>query len=938
MSVNRIYDLARKLDVPSRELIDFLKTRGIEVKSHMSSVDASTADLIVNHIGKRGKAGAEKSSASAAPEKKVGSRAYIPPRRRNKRRHEVLKTPAVERQREADVRVSAPAGKTEKDISVKDAAAATAPQAETVQEKKPFAADRPARTASAGAKSRGGNKSPAAERKQETRPRRRAGTQAAARPDGQKSARPDSQRAGRTSQGRKPAQGKKPAQARGQGARENGREGFVKRKPGEQTGQTTGARKDSRQHVYRSDGGAQADKKKTEEKSRRGKGTVHKRPPQVTAAEAKDGRTPAKKKEHPRNVGPGGGAFQRSRPRPRPGGRRVKKKQVKTAVSQASQAVEQAIIEQEQSKVLQIPEVIMVKDLASKMHMSPAKIIQHLMTMGFMPNVNQVLEPEAAKSIAEHFEFEVKTVSVEEEAVLKEEVIDESLLKPRSPVVTIMGHVDHGKTTLLDAIRESKVTESEFGGITQHIGAYSVEVHGQKIVFLDTPGHEAFTAMRARGAKATDEVILVVAADDGIMPQTIEAIDHARDADVPIIVAINKIDTPGSNPDRVMQELTKYDLTPEDWGGETICVKVSAKEKTNLDGLLEMILLQSEMLELKADPDRLAKGVIVEALLDKGRGPVATVLVQSGTLRVGDPFVVGQFYGKVRAMLDDHGKKVKEAGPASPVEVLGLSGVPTAGDFFTVVKSEREARQVSESRQDQQQKLEFSRNAKITLEGLHQHIKDGETQELRIVIKADVHGSIEALKDSLERLSTEQVRLQVIHGGVGAINESDVMLASASNAVVIGFNVRPVAKAQEMAEKEQIDVRLYTVIYQAIDDVKKAMEGLLKPRFNELLTGQAQVQAVFSLPKGGRVAGCRVTDGKIQRSSLVRLLRGKEEVFKGNLASLRRVKDDVKEVLTGYECGIRLENYNDVKEGDVIEAYTLEKVVMTLEEAAAHHR
>lgn len=601
----------------------------------------------------------------------------------------------------------------------------------------------------------------------------------------------------------------------------------------------------------------------------------------------------------------------------------------------AAQAAAQAAAEQEMPKVLEIPEVIMVKDLAAKMNMPPAKIIQHLMTMGFMPNVNQVLEPEAAKSIAEHFEFEVKTVSVEEEAELKEEVIDESRLKPRPPVVTIMGHVDHGKTTLLDAIRESKVTESEFGGITQHIGAYAVDVHDQRIVFLDTPGHEAFTAMRARGAKVTDEVVLVVAADDGIMPQTIEAIDHARDADVPIIVAINKIDAPGANPDRVMQELTKYGLTPEDWGGETICVRVSAKEKTNLDGLLEMILLQAEMLELKADPDRAARGVIVEALLDKGRGPVATILVHSGTLRVGDPFVVGQHYGKVRAMLDDRGKNVKEAGPATPVEVLGLSGVPTAGDLFTVVGSDREARQISESRQEQQQKLEFSKTAKITLEGLHQQIKEGEAQELRIVIKADVHGSVEALKDALERLSTEQVRLQAIHGGVGAINESDVMLAAASNAIVLGFNVRPVAKAQSMAEKEQIDVRLYTVIYHAIDDVKNAMEGLLEPRYNEVLTGQAQVQAIFSLPKGGKVAGCRVIDGKIQRNSVVRLVRDKQEMFKGSLASLRRVKDDVKEVATGYECGIRLENYNDVKEGDIIEAYTLEKIKMTLEEAAA---
>jgi translation initiation factor IF-2 len=582
-------------------------------------------------------------------------------------------------------------------------------------------------------------------------------------------------------------------------------------------------------------------------------------------------------------------------------------------------------------KRFEVAEVITVKELAEKMHVPPAKIIQHLISVGIMANVNQVLDTEAAKSIGEHLGFEVVAVSADEEKDIQEEAVDESKLKPRPPVVTIMGHVDHGKTTLLDAIRKSKITDSEFGGITQHIGAYSVDIEGQEIVFLDTPGHEAFTSMRARGAKVTDEVILVVAADDGIMPQTIEAIDHARAAEVPIIVAINKMDVPGANPDRVMQEMTKYGLTPEEWGGDTICVKVSAKTQENLDELLEMLLLQAEMLELKADPDRLAKGVIVEALLDKGRGPVATVLVQSGTLRIGDPFVVGMHHGKVRAMLDDKGRRLKEAGPATPVEVLGLTGVPVAGDSFTVVDSERKARQISESRQDDQQKAEFAKTAKITLEELHHRIKDGETQELRIVIKADVHGSVEALGEALERLSTEKVRLQPIHGGVGAINESDVMLAMASNAIVIGFNVRPVAKARELAEKEQIDVRLYNVIYQAIDDVKKAMEGLLEPVYKEVLIGQAQVLALFSLPKGGTVAGCRVTNGKIARNSVVRLMRDNKEIFKGNIASLRRVKDDVREVLTGYECGIRLENYNDIKEHDVIESYTLEKLAVSLD-------
>ncbi|GAK59032.1 translation initiation factor IF-2 [Candidatus Vecturithrix granuli] len=586
-------------------------------------------------------------------------------------------------------------------------------------------------------------------------------------------------------------------------------------------------------------------------------------------------------------------------------------------------------------KRLEIPEVIMVKDLAEMMDVPPAKIIRHLMTMGFMPNVNQVLETKAAMSIAQELGFEAVAVTVEEKAELQEETVDTSKLKPRPPVVTIMGHVDHGKTTLLDAIRESKITDTEFGGITQHIGAYTVDVRGQKIVFLDTPGHEAFTAMRARGAKVTDEVVLVVAADDGIMPQTIEAIDHARAAHVPIIVAINKIDIPGANPDRVMQELTKYGLTPEEWGGDTICVKVSAKMRTNLDDLLEMILLQAEMLELKADPDRSAKGVIVEALLDKGRGPVATILIQRGTLRIGDSFVTGVHYGRVRAMLDGRGKRVKEAGPATPVEVLGLTGVPIAGDSFIVVKGEREARLIAESRQDQQQKTELSKTSKITLEELHHHIKEGETQEFRIVIKADVHGSVEALSDALERLSTEKVRLQVIHGGVGAINESDVMLAAASNAIVLGFNVRPVAKARDLAEKEQIDVRLYNVIYQVIDDVKKGMEGLLEPVLKEVLIGQAQVLALFSLPKGGIVAGCRVTNGKITRNSIVRVMRENKEMFKGSIASLRRVKDDVREVLSGYECGIRLENYNDIQENDIIEAYTIEKMAMSLDGTVA---
>ncbi|PID55963.1 translation initiation factor IF-2 [candidate division KSB3 bacterium] len=931
---NRIYDLAHKLDVPSRELLTFLKARGVEVKSHMSSIDDKTAESLMGHFSKKEKAPSEKTSpAAAAPEKKAGSRSFIPSRRRSKRRHEVSKKLVVEKVRAAETRAAATAKQTlsEGPTEAKPAAPSSVKATEkrrSASAVKTLGDGSPAETKKAAREAQ----RPTAGRKRKPDQTLRATVQRR-RPPAQEKTRSDERPTRRPGQGQKSAQPEKASQAKEQLER-NGR---VKQR----TADDAGRRRDTRQYVYRSDesgaftgkSAGSPDKKKADEKPRRRKVPAGKRQVQAAENDLAGSRSGAKKKAASSRKA-GDSVFQRSKPRPKPG-RRQKKKPVKPSAAHTAETAVKASVVAELPKVLEIPEVIMVKELAAKMNMPPARIIQHLMTMGFMPNVNQVLEPEAAKSIAEHFEFEVKTVSVEEEAEFKEEVVDESRLKHRPPVVTIMGHVDHGKTTLLDAIRESKITESEFGGITQHIGAYAVEVNGEKIVFLDTPGHEAFTAMRARGAKVTDEVVLVVAADDGIMPQTIEAIDHARDAGVPIIIAINKIDTPGANPDRVMQELTKYGLTPEDWGGETICVRVSAKEKTNLDDLLEMILLQAEMLELKADPDRAARGVIVEALLDKGRGPVATVLVQGGTLRVGDPFVVGQFYGKVRAMLDDRGKKVEDAGPATPVEVLGLSGVPTAGDLFTVVGSDREARQVSASRQEQQQKLEFSKTAKITLEGLHQKIKEGETQELRIVIKADVHGSVEALKDALERLSTEQVRLQAIHGGVGAINESDVMLASASNAIVLGFNVRPVAKAQEMAEKEQIDVRLYTVIYHAIDDVKKAMEGLLEPKYNEVLVGQAQVQAIFNLPKGGKVAGCRVTDGKIQRHAVVRLLRDRQELFKGSLASLRRVKDDVKEVMTGYECGIRLENYNDVREGDIIEAYTLEKITMTLEEAAA---
>ncbi len=869
MSSIRVYELAKRHKMSNRELLDLLRQQGIAVKSHMSTVDEKTEALVE-------KLAAGKHSDSSSQEKKVNARTYIPPRRRQRKKQDAQ-------------------GKSDKPRT------GGGPQTPTGRER-PKRPQKPQK------------RSPGKERPVESSPKPSARSQRKPKDSRQKdmksSKKPESFR----------KEQKKPQQERASGGRPSREQKKdVDAQTGGKTEETT--RKRTQEGTSRRGGKPQERGKKKYvplgDQQRKGKPSARKQ----KQGEVEDSEV-AKKKSldyHKQKDS----LQQNRRPKKKPQRRPVSKTQKRNVKAAAAQA-------EETPKRLEIPEVITVKELAGKMSVPPAKIIRHLMTMGIMANVNQVLNTEAAVSIAEHFEFEAKAVSTDEEKDISIETVDESKLKPRPPVVTIMGHVDHGKTTLLDAIRESKIIDSEFGGITQHIGAYSVDVHDQQIVFLDTPGHEAFTAMRARGAKVTDEVVLVVAADDGIMPQTIEAIDHARAAEVPIIVAINKMDVPGANPDRVMQELTKYGLTPEDWGGETICVRVSAKQREHLDDLLEMIVLQAEILELKADPDRSAQGVIVEALLDKGRGPVATVLVQNGTLRIGDPFVVGLHHGKVRAMLDDRGKRVQEVGPATPVEVLGLTGVPVAGDPFLVVENERRARQIAESRQEQQQKTEFAKTAKITLEELHHHIKDGETQELRIVIKADVHGSVEALSDSLERLSTEKVRLRVIHGGVGAINESDVMLASASNAIVLGFNVRPVAKAQEMAEKEQIDVRLYTVIYQAIEDIKKAMEGLLEPTYKEVLEGQALVQALFTLPKYGTVAGCRVTNGKVTRNSLVRLLRGQKELFKGSIASLRRVKDDVREVQAGYECGIRLENCNDIQEGDVIEAYTLEKVAMTL--------
>ncbi|WMJ82023.1 translation initiation factor IF-2 [Clostridium sp. MB40-C1] len=583
-------------------------------------------------------------------------------------------------------------------------------------------------------------------------------------------------------------------------------------------------------------------------------------------------------------------------------------------------------IEEIEEIIIEIEDTITVKDFSDKLDKPINEVIKELMFMGVMAAINQELDFNTAEKLGEKFNAMVVRKEdtsgiLEQEEEEEEEVGNEK----RPPVVTVMGHVDHGKTSILDAIRKAKVTETEAGGITQHIGAYTVNVNGEKVTFLDTPGHEAFTTMRSRGAQITDVVILVVAADDGIMPQTAEAINHCKAAEVPIIVAINKIDKEGANIERVKQELTEYNLIPEDWGGDVICVPVSAHTKEGLDTLLEMVILTSEMEELKADPTRRAKGTVIEAKLDKGRGPVATLLVQNGTLNTGDSIIVGSTYGRIRAMFDDKGKKIKSAGPSIPVEVLGLSEVPDAGDRFNVVKDEKTARNMAQKRKDKLKEQNLSTN-RVSLEDLYSQIREGKVKELSVIVRADVQGSAEAVKQSLEKLSTEDVKVRVIHGAVGAISETDVTLAAASNAVIIGFNVRPSNNASALAEKEGVNIRTYRIIYDAIEDVKSAMIGMLEPEYKEVVLGTAEVRATYKISSVGTIAGAYVLNGKITRNSDVRIIRDGIVVFESKLASLKRFKDDAKEVASGYECGIMVEKFNDIKEGDLIEAYTMEEI------------
>lgn len=607
-------------------------------------------------------------------------------------------------------------------------------------------------------------------------------------------------------------------------------------------------------------------------------------------------------------------------------------KDIETIKEQPKQEIEPEEMDFEEeeaydSNAIIIGDTIVVGDLAKKLDIAASEVIMKLIKLGIMANINQEIKFETAEKIALDYDILLEREEKEEEAadiIIEEDEAED--LKPRPPIVTVMGHVDHGKTSLLDSIRNTRVTDREAGGITQHIGASEVTVNGKKVVFLDTPGHEAFTEMRSRGAKVTDIAILVVAADDGIMPQTVEAINHSKAAGVPIIIAINKIDKPSANIERVRQELSEKGLLVEEWGGDVIDVPVSAKTGENIDTLLEMVLLVAEMEELKANPDRNAVGTVIESNLDKGRGPVATVIISNGTLKVGDPIVAGSSYGKVRAMINDKGKRIKKAPPSTPVEILGLNEVPNAGDQFVVLASDKAARTIAEKRKEKIRDEQMKASSKISLEDLFEKMQHGELKELNIIVKADVQGSVEAVRQSIEKLTNEEVSVRVIHGGVGAITESDIMLASASNAIVIGFNVRPSTGANTLVEREKVDMRTYRIIYEAIEDIEKAMKGMLDPEYVEEELGKAEIRLPFKVPNAGMVAGSYVISGKILRNAKARLVRDGIVVYDGTIDSLRRFKDDVKEVATGYECGIGLTNFNDIKEGDIIEAYVIKEI------------
>ena len=908
MAKIRVHDLAKELGMESKELVDMLKSKNIEVKSQSALEDDVAAEIRKEAAGRKSAEKKEEKAPEkdgAAPKKKNLAFVVRPQNSKNssriqgRRQGQRPARPAQGAGRPAgENRPARPAGEGRPARPERPAQAGARPAAgegKAPRQERPAQGQRPAeearaprqeRSAQGGARqeSRGQGQHPAGEREGRG-PRQERTSQGQRGRDGRdvrenRESRDNREgRDGRDRGGRQ-ERGGRDQRFGGQGQRQGGQRG-------------DGRRSDSRRDDRESLSAPMMEQQKSSRNKAKDKERDNKK--KEYRDEAFEGRAKKNKKQKP--------AAEAKKPQQKP----VEKKE-------------------EQIKQIVIPEVLTIKELADKMKVVPSVIVKKLFMQGKIVTVNQEIDYDTAEEIAMEFDVlceKEEVVDVIEE-LLKEDEEDESLMVKRPPVVCVMGHVDHGKTSLLDAIRHSNVTDREAGGITQHIGAYVVEINGEKITFLDTPGHEAFTAMRMRGASSTDIAILVVAADDGVMPQTVEAINHAKAAGVEIIVAINKIDKPGANVERVKQELTEYELIPEDWGGSTVFVPVSAHTKEGIPELLEMILLTAEVMELKANPNRAARGLVIEAELDKGKGSVATVLVQKGTLRVGDAIAAGSAHGRVRAMMDDRGRRVKEAGPSQPVEILGLNDVPNAGEVFMGCESEKEARNFADTFIAQNKvKLLEETKSKMSLDDLFNQIKEGNLKELNIVVKADVQGSVEALKQSLLKLSNDEVVVKIIHGGVGAINESDVILASASNAIIIGFNVRPDATAKDIAEREGVDLRLYRVIYNAIEDVEAAMKGMLDPVFEEKVLGHAEVRQTFKASGVGTIAGAYIQDGIFERNCSTRLIRDGVVIFDGPLASLKRFKDDVKEVRAGYECGFVFENYNDIKEGDQVEAYKM---------------
>ena len=903
MTKLRVHELAKELNMDNKELLDILKSKNIDVKSHASTVDDDVADQIRREAGNRA---SSSKSADAQAEKAAEKTADKDGAHKKKNLAFVIRP-------QNSKNSSRLQGKR---------------PARPAQGGRPGAEGRPARPSGEGRAARPSGEGRPARPSGEGRPNRSAGEGRPIRQErnGQGSRQNEETRASRQDRG---GQGtfRQERNAQG-GARPSGDNRGARPERGDRSGQGQRSSRDGRgprqdrggrdQHFggqgTRSGGGQRSDNRRGDSRRDDSMNSPMMEQQKNQRNKAKDKERDNKKKEYRDE------AFE---------GKAAKKGKKQKQAAEVKKPQPKQEKKEEQIKQIVIPEVLTIKELADKMKVVPSVIVKKLFLQGKVVTVNQEIDFDTAEEIAMEFDVlceKEEVVDVIEE-LLKEDEEDESLMVKRPPVVCVMGHVDHGKTSLLDAIRHTNVTDREAGGITQHIGAYVVEVNGEKITFLDTPGHEAFTAMRMRGANSTDIAILVVAADDGVMPQTVEAINHAKAAGVEIIVAINKIDKPGANVERVKQELTEYELIPEDWGGSTVFVPVSAHTKEGIPELLEMILLTAEVMELKANPKRAARGLVIEAELDKGKGSVATVLVQKGTLHVGDAIAAGSAHGRVRAMMDDKGRRVKEAGPSQPVEILGLNDVPNAGEVFVGCDSEKEARNFAETFIAQNKvKLLEETKSKMSLDDLFNQIKEGNLKELNIVVKADVQGSVEALKQSLLKLSNEEVVVKVIHGGVGAINESDVILASASNAIIIGFNVRPDATAKDIAEREGVDLRLYRVIYDAIEDVEAAMKGMLDPVFEEKVLGHAEVRQTFKASGVGTIAGAYVQDGIFERNCTTRLIRDGIVIHEGPLASLKRFKDDVKEVRAGYECGFVFENYNDVKEGDQVEAFKMVEI------------